>query len=402
MTPGGIFFGIILAIFAELSVAFGNIQIKYSHKLNLTSLIHKPVYKRSRWWIGFLGYLFNAIFKFSSYMFASLNILAPISSICIIINAFLAKYYFNEKLTIQGIIGSVLIIIGCIFCIAFGEHKVDAITIESLFKYADTLKFILFTALHIISCIVFAIIGLYLVISSKHRNAPDPAINHNVYREMSFSPSQKNGIDDHDPIPNKSPDSHPEHVQEPSSSAMHHNLLNAASQMGSISLSNLLKSEEAKNELLHVMTCLLLTFTTAGVTAWVQMLGKISADLLWESVFMNNNQFTSITPFIIIILLGGLLCLELYLISEIMRLFDATLVVPIFNSLLILTTIAVNAAYFNNFTRFATVNLVMFIFGLLFMIIGMILLMMGQKHASMQHRKIDRDMSPTGLLPNRN
>ena len=93
----GVFFGIILALFAEFVVAFGNIQIKYSHKLNAKAVVHVPVYKRARWWIGFSMYLFNALFKFSSYMFASLNILSPIAATTNIINAFLAKYYFSES-----------------------------------------------------------------------------------------------------------------------------------------------------------------------------------------------------------------------------------------------------------------------------------------------------------------
>ena len=391
MTPGGIFFGLILAVLAELSVAFGNIQIKYSHKLNQSSTTHKPVYKRIRWWVGFLMYFFNAIFKFSSYMFASLNILAPISSICIIINAFLANYYFKEKLTIQGVIGSILIILGCIFCIAFGEHKVDSITIESLFKYANTLRFILFTILHIGLCILFGIIGLRSVLSSRHRysfrngQVVNDHYDQNLYREM--DDDTDSNLDTND------------------SSLMHHNILTASARLAAVSLSSLFVTRDKKNEFVHVMVCLLLAFTTSGVTAWVQMLGKISADLLGESIFMNNNQFTSITPFIIIILLCILLLLELYLISEIMRLFDATLVVPIFNSLLILTTIAINASYFTNFTRFATLNLVMFMFGLLFMIFGMVLLIKGQKHASMQHRQTDAEiaeMSPSALLQSTN
>eukprot|EP01084_Bolivina_argentea_P188775 324860_1 len=360
MTPGSILFGLILAFLAELIVAFGNIQIKYSHKLNVLSFTHTPVYKRCRWWLGFLMYLLNAIFKFSSYMFASLNILSPISSVTIIINAFLARYYFEETLTIHGIIGSISIIIGCILCIIFGEHGTDEITIKSLFKYAHTKQFITFTTLHISMCLSFGLIGLYLVFyySSQHTNVNNA----------------------HIPDENKNVQEDEKHIAS--------------------STTSIFTTSDEKNEFFHVLTCFLLTFTTSGVCAWVQMLGKISADLLWQSVFMNNNQFTSITPFIIIIILGVLLCFELYLISEIMRLFDAVLVVPIFNSLLILTTIGVSAVYFHNFEKFSILNLVLFMFGLVLVISGMLMLMKGQKQSSMQHRHLDRTFSERSLTGN--
>ena len=57
------------------------------------------------------------------------------------------------------------------------------------------------------------------------------------------------------------------------------------------------------------------------------------ADLFFESIFHGNNQFHGIKGWTLVGLLGCMLVAELYLMSEIMRIFDAVLIIPIYNSL---------------------------------------------------------------------
>ena len=96
-------------------------------------------------------------------MFASLNILAPTSALCIVINAILAKVYFNEELTCYGYLGSIFIMIGCVLSIIFGTHGQDELTVDDLFSKANSYKFVLFTSIHACFCIVFGVIGsIYL------------------------------------------------------------------------------------------------------------------------------------------------------------------------------------------------------------------------------------------------
>eukprot|EP01083_Nonionella_stella_P244592 851105_1 len=92
-TVNGLFllFGLSLGFAAEFWVGMASIQIKYSHKLDAIAPRPRPAYRRGRWWFGFLLYFLNISFNFGSYMFASLNILAPTSALVIIINVILAR-----------------------------------------------------------------------------------------------------------------------------------------------------------------------------------------------------------------------------------------------------------------------------------------------------------------------
>ena len=129
-------FGLILGFGAEFWVGMASIQIKYSHKLDAISSIHRPSYLRCRWWFGFSLLILNVAFDFASFMFASLNILAPTSALVIVINAILAKIYFNESLTLCGYFGSALIMIGCTLSILFGSKSQDSLQINELFDRA--------------------------------------------------------------------------------------------------------------------------------------------------------------------------------------------------------------------------------------------------------------------------
>merc|ERR1712154_6791 len=120
-------------------------------------------------------------------------------------------------------------------------------------------------------------------------------------------------------------------------------------------------------------------FATAGLISWVQFLGKISADFFFESLVNGNNQFSNVNAWIVIIFLFFLLMADLFLISEIMRIFDAVLIVPIYNSLQILSTIALSTVYFDNFSHFEKErNLLLFCLGILFILTGITLVSKGQ------------------------
>eukprot|EP01084_Bolivina_argentea_P039842 73622_1 len=401
----GLLFGITLGCLAEFWVAFGNIQIKYSHKLALTSFHPLPVYKRCRWWIGFLMYILNSVFKFASYMFASLIIISPTSSLSIVINASLAYWYFGERLTWHGFIGSGFMMIGCVLSVLFGTHGQDSLTIDLLYKYMYTKTFILFTACHISLSIVFLLIGSCLVtLSSKkvtknidhdydfENTTMQPVsitVNHTI--QNLNSPS----LDNYKLFEYKSDISEEKHEESKGIFSIHLPRVSfdeipekIAAAMPALDI-----TEAEKNEYSHVLSCFFLAFTTAGLVAWVQMLGKVAADLLWASVFDGNNQFTSMAPFVIVIMIAVGLCAELYLISEIMRLFDAVLICPIYNSLFIFSSIAISAVFFNNFQDSELVNLILFTSGLLLIIWGMLLLMYGQTKPSMEHQQHDRKLS---------
>ena len=317
-------------------------------------------------------------------MFASLNILAPTSAFVIVINAVLAKIYFDERLTFYGYLGSAMIMIGCSVSIVFGTHSQDDLKIDDLFIKADSYKFILFTTIHGFLCILFGIvgsIGFKMGTSSdydKHHELTD--IQHESEKIALFKSSSCSNhhsifnADEHDDEDDrKLEELTPTETQPINPKAGKH--------------SNITKNDESR----HILRCFLLAFATAGLISWVQFLGKISADFLFESIVNGNDQFKSIQSWAVVIILCCLLVADLYLISEVMRIFDAVLIVPIYNSLQILSTIALSTVYFDNFSHFKrTRNLLLFSVGILLILSGIGAVSHGQKHQSMAHHAKDK------------
>jgi len=148
---------------------------------------------------------------------------------------------------------------------------------------------------------------------------------------------------------------------------------------------HILKREEQR----HMARAVLLGFATAGLVSWNQFLGKIAADLFYES-FHGVNQFDSYRPWFVLMALCLMLAAELYLMSEIMRIFDAVLIIPIYNSLQILSTIALSGVYWDNFRAWSAWDSSIFTLGLCLIFGGIAAVSHGQKHQSMAHHEVDK------------
>lgn len=279
---------------------FNSVNTLKSVFLFLLSFLHsqdgvsdhpRPAYKRPRWWFGFSLYLINIIFNFASYMFASLNILAPTSALVIIINAILARIYFNERLSLFGYLGSALIMIGCVLCILFGTHDQDELDISNLYDNASTLKFIVFTSVHGFLCVVFGIIGATKLAEStsnlidKIAIGPDPELLCGLNSAANDKPQevfhrQKHPVidDGSGQMKDDDNDGHQEEDEEtPVEDQQDNTPLIRASTPDETSaiIPKTRKQQEAmeRDEWKHIIRCFLIAFTTAGVVAWVQFFG---------------------------------------------------------------------------------------------------------------------------------
>eukprot|EP00484_Ammonia_sp_Unknown_P005910 CAMPEP_0197071946 /NCGR_PEP_ID=MMETSP1384-20130603/209822_1 /TAXON_ID=29189 /ORGANISM="Ammonia sp." /LENGTH=450 /DNA_ID=CAMNT_0042510753 /DNA_START=21 /DNA_END=1370 /DNA_ORIENTATION=+ len=416
-------FGLSLGFAAEFWSGMGAIQIKYSHKLDAISSEPRPVYKRPRWWLGFGLFILNIVFNFASYMFASLNILAPTSSLLIVVNIILARIYFDEKLTLLGLIGSILIMVGCVVSIIFGTHSQDELKVDNLFSKAYSYQFILFTTIHGFLCIVFGIIGSVVLRDkpttitspkgSQHShlyNAPnrDDIANADQSEVQRINLVENDSVsgdreqdDHHDP----EIDEEDEKMQQLPAQQRRKNsndaplVINDEIPFSSTSANErsaiIPKSIEQrrtvqKAEWKHIIRCFLLAFATAGVMAWAQFMGKIVADLFYESIWHGNNQFDGTRSWAVMFILGLLLLSALYMMSEIMRIFDAVLIIPVYSSLMICTAVALSGVYWNNFRAWSVKDSLLFSFGLLLILSGIVTVSQGQKHASMVHHEHDK------------
>lgn len=72
------------------------------------------------WLAVLLLYAGNVLFRFAALALVPLSTIAPLSSLTIGANTLLAKFYFGERLNLIGIIGTVLVIAGCVVAVVVG------------------------------------------------------------------------------------------------------------------------------------------------------------------------------------------------------------------------------------------------------------------------------------------
>ena len=383
------FFAISLSFISEFWSAMGNIQVKYSHVLDSYHELHRPPYKRCRWWLGFIVYFIALFFKTAALGLAPMSLLAPTSSFVIILNAMLARCYFNEKLTTYGYYGSFAIFIGCIFVVTWGSHEDDPVDESNISDKISKKSFKIFISLQIILMIISIIISMRLtVITRKYRQS----IAYNKFGSAKIGSSTKSNINQGRSIGSanfvQSLQSGSDNSIENNNNNNNNNKPSSTLQI-STNLSTVYSDSDSGNnyinydnynanrsdEIKHIIHAFLMGFIASNIMALLLNIGKIGADLLIDTIFKGNNQFNThnALPWILVGSLVLLLLCELWVFSEMMRIFDAILVIPIFTSFNILVTMGLAASFTNNFIGLNPFRIIMFILGVLLIVVGVII-----------------------------
>lgn len=102
-------YGIFLMIISSIVVCLGQLLWKLGANGNLTLLGG-----------GFLLYGLGALLMIIAYKFGSLSVLQPILSLNYVISLFVGYYFLNESVSIQNLLGVIIIILG-VYLIATGD-----------------------------------------------------------------------------------------------------------------------------------------------------------------------------------------------------------------------------------------------------------------------------------------
>eukprot|EP01084_Bolivina_argentea_P133117 234915_1 len=112
-----------------------------------------------RWWCGFTTHIFGTALFSASLAFGNASLLMPLQSATFAFNTIFAWYFLNEKLNKIQICGTLIMIIGCAFAVAFGpktkESSYTAYGIQQLFQSPG---FIIFTLI-----IIFIALSVYIL-----------------------------------------------------------------------------------------------------------------------------------------------------------------------------------------------------------------------------------------------
>lgn len=101
--------GILLMIISSIVVCLGQLLWKLGANRDLILLGG-----------GFLLYGFGALLMITAYKFGSLSVLQPILSLNYVISLFVGYYFLDECVSIQNLLGVVIIILG-VYLIATGD-----------------------------------------------------------------------------------------------------------------------------------------------------------------------------------------------------------------------------------------------------------------------------------------
>uniref|UniRef100_A0A674H159 NIPA like domain containing 3 n=1 Tax=Taeniopygia guttata TaxID=59729 RepID=A0A674H159_TAEGU len=164
--------GALLAIFGHLvsSIAL-NLQ-KYSHIRLAGSKDPRAYFRTKTWWSGFLLLVLGELGVFSSYAFAPLSLIVPLSAVSVVASAIIGIIFIKEKWKpkeflrryVLSFVGCGLAVVGTYLLVTFGPNSHEKMTAENITRHLVSWPFLLYMLVEII---VFCLL-LYFY---KERNA---------------------------------------------------------------------------------------------------------------------------------------------------------------------------------------------------------------------------------------
>ncbi|XP_075709323.1 NIPA-like protein 3 isoform X2 [Rhinoderma darwinii] len=157
-TPTGKYFsykdnliGSLLAIFGHLIISIGlNLQ-KYSHVRLAGSKDPRSYFKTKTWWLGLLLMILGEVAVFSSYAFAPLSLIVPLSAVSLIASSIIGIIFIKEKWKPKEFLSCGLAVIGTYLLITFGPNSHETMTGENIVRHLVSWPFLLYMLVEILA-----------------------------------------------------------------------------------------------------------------------------------------------------------------------------------------------------------------------------------------------------------
>uniref|UniRef100_A0A8V0Z092 NIPA like domain containing 3 n=1 Tax=Gallus gallus TaxID=9031 RepID=A0A8V0Z092_CHICK len=150
--------GALLAIFGHLVISIAlNLQ-KYSHIRLAGSKDSRAYFKTKTWWCGLFLLVLGELGVFSSYAFAPLSLIVPLSAVSVIASAIIGIIFIKEKWKpkeflrryVLSFVGCGLAIVGTYLLITFGPNSHEKMTGENITRHLVSWPFLLYMLVEII------------------------------------------------------------------------------------------------------------------------------------------------------------------------------------------------------------------------------------------------------------
>eukprot|EP00924_Labyrinthula_sp_SR-Ha-C_P001062 snap_masked-scaffold_7-processed-gene-12.1-mRNA-1 protein AED:0.28 eAED:0.31 QI:0/0/0/1/1/1/2/0/405 len=176
-------FGYTTAVLLSIVAAFfsnlgSNVQkISYHRKY-----MGRKRKKKLIWVTGLFFMALGAILDFVALGFAPQSVVAPLGSLTLVFNLYLAQFFHHEKVSSSDILATMIIITGCVVCVATSNHNDEISSVHDLLQAFRSERFawyLLFVA--ILSCI-FLFITLEFKRSENYRSIFDSNQFETIFR----------------------------------------------------------------------------------------------------------------------------------------------------------------------------------------------------------------------------
>ncbi|KAM7138562.1 NIPA-like protein 3 isoform 2-T3 [Macrochelys suwanniensis] len=150
--------GALLAIFGHLVISIAlNLQ-KYSHIRLAGSKDPRAYFRTKTWWCGLFFLLLGELGVFSSYAFAPLSLIVPLSAVSVIASAIIGIIFIKEKWKpkdflrryVLSFVGCGLAVVGTYLLITFGPNSHEMMTGDNITKHLVSWPFLLYMLVEII------------------------------------------------------------------------------------------------------------------------------------------------------------------------------------------------------------------------------------------------------------
>lgn len=143
--------GSLLAIFGHLIISIGlNLQ-KYSHVRLAGTKDPRSYFKTKTWWLGLFLMILGEIAVFSSYAFAPLSLIVPLSAVSLIASSIIGIIFIKEKWKPKEFLSCGLAVIGTYLLITFGPNSHEKMTGENIVRHLVSWPFLLYMLVEILA-----------------------------------------------------------------------------------------------------------------------------------------------------------------------------------------------------------------------------------------------------------
>ncbi|XP_056413025.1 NIPA-like protein 3 isoform X2 [Hyla sarda] len=143
--------GSLLAIFGHLIISIGlNLQ-KYSHVRLSGSKDPRSYFKTKTWWLGLFLILLGETAVFSSYAFAPLSLIVPLSAVSLIASSIIGIIFIKEKWKPKEFLSCGLAVVGTYLLITFGPNSHEKMNGENIVRHLVSWPFLLYMLVEILA-----------------------------------------------------------------------------------------------------------------------------------------------------------------------------------------------------------------------------------------------------------